>query len=132
MVNNRETEIRDESLNLVVETYRAVNSLPNTINQATRYRLMDGCFSLSAKIAEVFKPAQNESSELTVTNALKKLIETINRVEKIEKKFELDPFIMERLHHLLEELRVELLFLLSELREINSETYSPKLAVVCI
>ena len=74
MITQREPELRDESLELVVEASRVVNLLPETFDQKLKNQLLDDSFHVSSGIAEAFKTAQNTQSEEELERTLVKLL----------------------------------------------------------
>jgi hypothetical protein len=132
MNNLRESEIRKESLDIVVETYRVANMLKTSSKPGFRTKLVDSAFLVSSSIAKAFITLQNEQIESEIELALKE-IESIRKcLLKIEKKTLLEKTDLHPLSLLLNREQVELEELLIKSRIINAEAPSPKLEKVCI
>ena len=71
MINIRETEIRNESLEIVVETYRVANLITDASKQLLRTKLVDSAFMVSASIAKAFIALQNDEFEADLAHALR-------------------------------------------------------------
>jgi hypothetical protein len=71
MINLRETEIRNESLELVVETYRIANLITDQGKQDIRMKLIDCAFMVSSSIAKAFIALQDDQFESDMAQALK-------------------------------------------------------------
>lgn len=132
MNNLRESEIRKESLDIVVETYTVANLLKTTTKPAFRTKLVDSAFLVSSSIAKAFISLQNEQIEAEIELALKE-IETIRKyLVKIEMKTLLAEADLQPLRLLLEREQGELDELLNVSRILNTDAPSPKLEKVCI
>ena len=132
MNNLRESEIRKESLDIVVETYRVANLLKNTTKPAFRAKLVNSAFLVSSSIAKAFICLQNERIEAEIELALKE-IEIIRKyLIKIEAKTLLAVADLRPLGSLLDREQNELEVLLISSRILNADAPSPKLEKVCI
>ena len=132
MINQREPEIRNESLELVVEAYRIVNLLPPHVDQKIKNQLLDDSFHVSSGVAEAFRTAQNIQSEQDLDRILCKLLGIKDLILLLEKNYgfvndETDLFM-----NVLEQLHVELVELLAGIKLINTDLFTPKLDSACI
>ena len=132
MINIRESEIREGSLDLEVESYRIAALLANSMKKSFRNRLVDTAFLVSASVAKAFISAQENQFQNEVEKALS-IIETlfvlINRIrlsEALDLK-EVDPIIL-----LLTGEKHELQELLVASQTFSNATLSPKLERACI
>ena len=132
MNNLRESEIRKESLDIVVETYKVANLLKNSTKPAFRAKLVNSAFLVSSSIAKAFISLQNDQIEAEIELALKE-IETIRKyLVKIETKTLLAAVDLQPLDLLLDREQAELEELLTVSRILNTDAPSPKLEKVCI
>lgn len=132
MINIRELEIREESLSLTVTAYEAMANLNGDVDSERKGKLMDESFRVSSLLAEAFRTKQNEGSERDIKIGLVKLLELKKQFSKLV-DYSIDcGASIERFLHQAEELQVELTELLSAIRLINADFYSPKLESTCI
>jgi len=130
MVNLRETEIREESLTLVVETYRVANLLTDSSKQLLRTNLVDSAFVVSSSIAKAFNALQDDDFESDIAKALAgidTILEYLREVESILDRTEVQP-----LQNILNSEQQELEQLQAISQTNNSYTLSPKLEKACI
>ena len=132
MNNLRESEIRKESLDIVVETYRVANLLKTTTKPAFRTKLVDSAFLVSSSIAKAFICLQNEQIEAEIELALKEIGIIRQYLVKIGKKTLLGETDLQPLRLFLDREQDELEALLISSRILNADTPSPKLEKVCI
>ena len=65
MINVRETEIRSESLEIVMEAYKVANNLPDSsIN--FKSKLVDKAFMVSSRIANAFIALEDHHFETEI------------------------------------------------------------------
>ena len=130
MVNLRETEIREESLALVVETYRVANLITDSAKQLLRTNLVDSAFLVSSSIAKAFNALQDDDFESDIAKALAGIdiiLEYLQEVESILDGTEVQP-----LRNILFSEQQELEQLQAISQTNNSYTLSPKLEKACI
>lgn len=130
MVNLRETEIREESLALVVETYRVANLITDSSKQLLRTNLVDSAFLVSSSIAKAFNALQDDDFESDIAKALAGIdiiLEYLQEVESILDRTEVQP-----LRNILNSEQQELEQLQAISQTNNSYTLSPKLEKACI
>ena len=131
MITNRESEIREESLALAVAAYALVGNLEKESPGYFRSQFVDNCFNVSSVIAKAFTTVQNEDSEQFVANGLEEINKIIKTTLSIRKTSDEGKSLAIFLH-LAEELKVELIELLSAIKLKNSDLFSPKLEPTCI
>lgn len=130
MVNLRETEIREESLTLVVETYRVANLITDSSKQLLRTNVVDSAFLVSSSIAKAFNALQDDDFESDIAKALAgidTILEYLREVESILDRTEVQP-----LRNILNSEQQELEQLQAISQTYNSHTLSPKLEKACI
>jgi hypothetical protein len=132
MINLRETEIRNESLEIVVETYRVANLITDASKQSLRIQLVDCAFLVSSSIAKAFIALQNDEFEANLTHALKGIDSLLESLHKIESESLLDLEECQPLRIILGSEQQELQQLLAASQTSNSYTLSPKLEKACI
>jgi hypothetical protein len=132
MINLRETEIRNESLEIVVETYRVANLITDSSKQSLRTKLVDAAFMVSASIAKAFIALQNDQFEADIAHALKEIDSLLESLHKIEAESLLDVEECQPLRIILGSEQQELWQLLAASQTNNSFTLSPKLEKACI
>lgn len=132
MINIRESEIREEALLLTIATYEVVGNLLESTTLDQKNKLIDESFLVSSLIAEAFKTKQNEGSEQDLEVGLIKLIELNKQAESLRDQCSDNGISLDNFLHLALELQVELTELHSAMKQINSESYSPKLETTCI
>ena len=131
MTTNRESEIREESLSLAVAAYNMVGNMDQVSTHHVRSQIVDNCFHVSSLIAKAFSTVQNEDSEQFVARGLEQLNKIIKTTLEISITSDEGKSI-ELFLHIAEELKLELIDLLSAIKLKNSESFSPKLEPTCI
>lgn len=131
MINVRETEIRTELLEIVIEAYRVANDLKNSPVKL-KARLVDKAFMVSAQIANAFTALQDDYFETEIQLALDGIDSISDDLIKLETdpttaKIDFQPFRLILKH---EKLELQALLAPSHINDI--ETLSPKLEKVCI
>jgi dsDNA-specific endonuclease/ATPase MutS2 len=132
MNNHRESEIRKESLDIVVETYRVANLLKSCTKPKFRTQLVDSAFLVSSSIAKAFILLQNEKIEEEIGLALKGINKIRKSLVRIEKKSLLNVSDIRPLKALLDSSLDELEALLAASQIRNIDAPSPKLEKACI
>ena len=132
MNNLRESEIRKEALDIVVETYRVANLLKPCTKPKFRTNLVDSAFLVSSSIAKAFILLQNDKIEAEIISALKGINKLRKSLVKIEKKSLLNIKDILPLKALLERELDELENLLTASQTLNIDAPSPKLEKACI
>ena len=132
MNNLRESEIRKESLDIVVETYKVANLLKNSTKPAFRAKLVNSAFLVSSSIAKAFICLQNDQIEAEIELALKEIEKIRKYLVKIETNTLLAVADLQPLDLLLDREQAELDELLTVSRVLNTDAPSPKLEKVCI
>lgn len=132
MINLRETEIRDESLEIVVETYRVANLITDSSKQPLRTKLVDGAFMVSASIAKAFIALQDDQFEADLVHALEGINSLLQSLHNIEVESLLEVVECQPLRIILGSEQQELQQLLAASQTNNSYTLSPKLEKACI
>jgi hypothetical protein len=132
MINLRETEIRNESLEIVVETYRVANLITDSSKQSLRTQLVDDAFMVSSSIAKAFIALQNDDFETDLAHALKGIDSLLESLQKVESESLLDLGECQPLRIILGSEQQELQQLLAASQTNSSYTLSPKLEKVCI
>ncbi len=132
MINLRETEIRNESLEIVVETYRVANLITDSTKQSLRTKLVDGAFMVSASIAKAFIALQNDQFEADLADALEGIDYLLQSLQKIEVGSLLKVEECQPLRIILGSEQQELQQLLAASQTNSSYTLSPKLEKACI
>jgi len=129
MVNLRETEIREESLALVVETYRVANLITDSSKQLLRTNLVDIAFLVSSSIAKAFIALQDDDFEADITKALAGIDSIMGYLQEVESIIDITE--VQPLRNILDAEQQELLQLLTTSQTSNSYTFSPKLEKAC-
>lgn len=132
MINLRETEIRNESLELVVETYRIANLITDQGKYEIRMKLIDAAFMVSSSIAKAFIALQDDQFESDMAQALRGIDSIWGYLEEIVAESLLDDTEVQPLRDILDSEGRELLQLLSTSQINNSYAFTPKLEKVCI
>jgi hypothetical protein len=132
MINLRETEIRNESLEIVIETYRVASLITDSSKQLLRTQLVDSAFMVSSCVAKAFIAFQNDEFEADLLRALEGIDAVLGYLDKIEFDLLLDKIECQPLRIILGSEQQELLQLLSASQIDNSYTLSPKLEKACI
>ena len=132
MINLRETEIRNESLEIVVETYSVANLITDSTKQSLRTKLVDGAFMVSASIAKAFIALQNDEFEADLAHALRGIDSLLESLNNIESESLIDFKECQPLRIILGSEQQELQQLLAASQTNNSYTISPKLEKACI
>jgi len=132
MINLRETEIRNESLEIVVETYRVANLITDSSKQSLRTQLVDCAFMVSSSIAKAFIALQNDDFEADLAQALAGIDILLEYLHQIEYEKLLDLGECQPLRIILGSEKQELQQLLAASQTNNSYTISPKLEKACI
>ena len=132
MINLRETEIRNESLEIVVETYRVANLITDSSKQSLRTQLVDRAFMVSSSIAKAFIALQNDDFEADLAQALAGIDILLEYLHQIESEKLLDLVECQPLRIILGSEQQELQQLLAASQSNNSYTLSPKLEKACI
>lgn len=132
MINLRETEIRNESLEIVIETYRVANLIADPSKHSLRTQLVDCAFLVSSSIAKAFIALQEDEFEADITRALEGINSLIAFLHKIETESLLDKAECQPLRIILGSEQEELLHLLAVSQTNNSYTISPRLERACI
>ena len=132
MVNLRETEIRSESLEIVVETYQVASLIIDPSKQVMRTKLVDCAFQVSSSVAKVFIALQDDEVEENITQALSGIDTLSEYLHEIESGSLLDSAEIQPLRIILGAEKQELLLLLADYLSKNSHTISPKLERACI
>ena len=132
MINLRETEIRNESLEIVIETYRVANLITDASKQWLRIKLVDCAFLVSSSIAKAFIALQDEQFEVDIEHALKGIDSLQDYLLEIESEKLLEVQELQPLRFILGTEQLELQQLLSSSHANNSYTLLPKLERVCI
>ena len=132
MNNLRESEIRKESLDIVVETYRVANLLKPCTKPKFRANLVSSAFLVSSSIAKAFIYLQNDKIEAEIGLALKGINKLRKSLVRIEKKSLLNVSDIQPLKVLLASGLDELEELLTASQMLNIDVPSPKLEKVCI
>jgi hypothetical protein len=132
MINTREFEIRDEALSLTVAAYQLISELAELISLEVRTKLTDDSFLVSSLIAEAFRTSYSVTSEEDLKLALSKLIDLKAEALRLELFCPERPLSLDNFVHLAEELQVELTELLAAMKQLNAETFSPKIELACI
>ena len=132
MINLRETEIRNESLEIVIETYRVANLITDSSRQSLRTQLVDGAFMVSSSIAKAFIALQNDDFEADLGHALTGIDSLLDSLQEIEAELLLDAIECQPLRIILGSEQQELQQLLAASQTNNSYTLSPKLEKACI
>lgn len=132
MINLRETEIRNESLEIVVETYRVANLITDSSKQSLRTQLVDHAFMVSSSIAKAFIALQNDEFEAGLAQALAGIDILLEYLHQIESEKLLDLVECQPLRIILGSEQQELQQLLAASQSNNSYTLSPKLEKACI
>ena len=132
MINLRETEIRNESLEIVVETYRVANLITDSSKQSLRTQLVDCAFMVSSSIAKAFIALQNDDFETDLAQALAGIDILLEYLHQIEYEKLLDLGECQPLRIILGSEKQELQQLLAASQTNNSYTISPKLEKACI
>lgn len=132
MINLRETEIRNESLEIVVETYRVANLIIDASKQFLRIQLVDSAFMVSASIAKAFVALQDDQFEADLAHALRGIDSLLESLLKIEAESLIDLEECQPLRIILGSEQQELQQLLAASQTYNSYTLSPKLEKACI
>ena len=132
MINLRETEIRNESLEIVVETYRVANLITDSTKQPLRTKLVDGAFMVSASIAKAFIALQNDEFEAELAHALRGIDSLLESLNNIESESLIDFEECQPLRIILGSEQQELQQLLAASQTNNAYTLSPKLEKACI
>ena len=132
MVNLRETEIREDSLALVVETYRVANLITDSSRQSLRTKLVDCAFQVSSSIAKAFIALQDEDFEADITQALAGIDSILEYLRVVASESLLDITELQPLHDILDSEQQELVQILAISQIHNSYAYSPKLEKACI
>ena len=130
MVNLRETEIREESLALVVESYRVASLITDASRQLMRTNLVDSAFLVSSSIARAFIALQDDAFEADIARALAGIDSIMAYLEEIE--MILDPVECLPLRAIINSEQQELLQLQAESQKNNLYPLSPKLEKACI
>jgi len=131
MINVRETEIRSESLEIVMEAYKVANNLPDSsIN--FKSKLVDKAFMVSSRIANAFIALEDDHFETEIMLALEGIVSINNDLSQLQigppfAKIDLQPFQL-----LLKNEKIELQELLAASKTNNVDTLTPKLEKVCI
>ena len=131
MINVRETEIRSESLEIVMEAYKVANNLQDS---STNYKgkLVDKAFMVSSRIANAFIALEDDHFETEIRLALEGIASINNDLNQLQigpplAKIDLQPFQL-----LLKNEKTELQSLLAASKANNADILSPKLGKVCI
>lgn len=132
MINLRETEIRNESLEIVVETYRVANLITDSSKQSLRTQLVDRAFMVSSSIAKAFIALQNDEFEADLAQALAGIDILLEYLHQIESEKLLDLGECQPLRIILGSEQQELQQLLAASQTNNSYNLSPKLEKACI
>ena len=132
MINLRETEIRNESLEIVVETYRVANLITDSSKQSLRTQLVDCAFMVSSSIAKAFIALQNDDFEADLAQALAGIDILLEYLHQIESEKLLDLGECQPLRIILGSEKQELQQLLAASQTNNAYTLSPKLEKACI
>ena len=132
MINLRETEIRNESLELVVETYRLASLITDPAKHSLRTKLVDCAFMVSSSIAKAFIALQDEEFEREIAQALNGIETILGYLQEIESENLLAISEVQPLQNILDSEEQELSQLLSTSRINNSYAFSPKLEKACI
>ena len=132
MNNLRESEIRKESLEIVVETYRIANLLNKSTEPAFRTKLVDSAFLVSSSIANAFNFLPDEKIEVEIELALKEIKAIRKYLLMVEKKTVLGEVEIQPLRLLLDGEQDELDELLMSSRILSAYVPLPKLEKVCI
>ena len=129
MVNLRETEIREESLALVVETYRVANLITDSSKQLLRTNLVDIAFKVSSSIAKAFIALQDDDFASDITKALAGIDSIMGYLQEVESILEIKE--VQPLRNILDSEQQELLQLLTTSQTSNSYIFSAKLEKAC-
>jgi len=132
MVNLRETEIREESLALVVETYRVANLITDSSRQSMRTKLVDCAFQISSSIAKAFIALQDEDFEADIAQALTGIDSIMDYLKEVASESLLNIKELQPLYNILDSEQQELIQILAASQTSNSYAFSPKLEKVCI
>jgi hypothetical protein len=132
MINLRETEIRNESLEIVIETYRVANLITDPSKQSLRTQLVDSAFMVSSSVAKAFIALQNDEFEGELAQALSAIVSVMEYLHKIETELLVDKIECQPLRIILGSEQQELQQLLAASQTNNSYTLSPKLERACI
>ena len=132
MVNLRETEIREESLALVVETYRVANLITDSSRQSMRTKLVDCAFQVSSSIAKAFIALQDEDFEADIAQALTGIDSIMDYLKEVASESLLNIKELQPLYNILDSEQQELIQILAASQTSNSYAFSPKLEKVCI
>lgn len=127
MINTREFEIRDEALALTLAAYQLLSDLPAIIDKASRNQFIDDSFLVSSLIAQAFRSSQTETTEHDIVVGLDKLGEMLATARAWYPSGEGN----ERFNEIVQELQNDLTELLSAIRQLKGETFSPKLESTC-
>jgi len=132
MINLRETEIRNESLELVVETYRLASLITDPAKHSLRTKLVDFAFRVSSSIAKAFIALQDEQFEADIAQALNGINTILGYLQEIDSENLLTKSEVQLLRNILDSEEHELSQLLSTSRINHSYAFSPKLEKACI
>jgi hypothetical protein len=132
MINLRETEIRNESLEIVIETYRVANLIKDPSKQSLRTQLVDSAFMVSSSVAKAFIALQNDEFEGELAQALSAIVSIMEYLHKIETELLVDKIECQPLRIILGSEQQELQQLLAASQTNSSYTLSPKLEKACI
>ncbi|MEN8250382.1 MAG: four helix bundle protein [Bacteroidota bacterium] len=128
----RESEIRSESLELVVETYRIMQILPESVEHKFKIDFLNISFLISSQIADAFSALQNDQAEDNVKNALKGINDLSDHLKTLdEEKFTAQKELNE-IRHLVSRIQEDLEVFLATLQIIKLDRFSPKLEKTCI
>jgi hypothetical protein len=132
MVNLRETEIREVSLALVVETYRVANLITDSSRQLLRTNLVGSAFLVSSTIAKAFIALQDEDFETGIAQSLTGIDTIMEYLHEIESESLVDIIEVQSLRSILDSEQQELQQALAASQISNSYAFSPKLERACI
>jgi hypothetical protein len=128
----KEFEIREESLQLVVETYRVVQLLPAEFDQKVKIKMLNTSFKVSSFIADTYAAIQNEVAEKNISSALKNL-KRLNRViSRLSKQNLIGQVNLETLKSIAHEIQEDLEIFLASIQVNKLDQFSPKLEKTCI
>lgn len=130
MINVREPEIRNESLELVVEAHLVANQLLSSDCQTLRAQLLDSAFLVSSNVANAFTALQDVQFEAELEAALTSIATMKEYLEYINANHKHVNF--RNLHNIMEEAQEELESVMADTHRINVDFITPKLEKVCI
>lgn len=128
----RESEIRNESLQLVVETYRIVQILPEEADQRLKINFLNTSFKVSSVIANAFSALQNDEAEESIKTGLASIDDLKMNISILDKDKLAHENEFNRLKEIITLIQEDLESFLASIQIIKLDKFSPKLEVACI